>query len=237
MSTTRRVQLGSLRTLLQLPKSWQPSDGIVVLLHGFGAPGDDLVALADYLGAPKVGWAFPEAPLELGGMYGDARAWWMIDLARFEQQAARGQLMDRLGEVPDGLAPARDAVTGMLAALATETGVPDERVILGGFSQGAMLSLDVLLHSARAFAGAILMSGTFIAEPLWSPRMAARAGLPVLMSHGQQDPLLPFGASELLRDRLRAAGLEVEWLPFAGGHAIPPQVLAAAGLLIRTRLG
>jgi phospholipase/carboxylesterase len=237
MSTARRLPLGSLRTTLQLPTGWQPSDGVVVLLHGFGAPGDDLVPLANYLGAPKVGWAFPEAPLELHGLYGDARAWWMIDLARFEQQAARGQLLDRVGEVPDGLAPARAAVIGMLAALAAETGVPDERVVLGGFSQGAMVSLDVLLHTERAFAGALLMSGTFIAEPLWAPRMAARAGLPVLMSHGQQDPLLPLAASELLRDRLRAAGLDVEWLPFAGGHAIPPQVLAAAGLLIRSKLG
>ncbi len=234
---TSQVRLGSLDVVLRLPQGWQPSDGLVVLLHGFGAPGDDLVALADYLDAPKVGWAFPAAPLELSGLYGDARAWWLIDLARFEQDAARGRLLDRLGEIPDGLAPARTAVIDMLAALATHTGVPDDRVVLGGFSQGAMLSLDVLLHTDRAFAGAALMSGTFIAESLWAPRMAARAGLPVVMSHGRSDALLPFVASEQLRDRLRAAGLEVTWVPFPGGHAIPPEVLTAVGGLIRARLG
>lgn len=234
--TTSRVRLGSLDVVLHQPPGWQPADGLVVLLHGFGAPGDDLVALADYIDAPKVAWAFPAAPLELHGLYGDARAWWLIDLARFEQDAARGRLLDRLAEIPDGLAAARTAVIDMLDALRARTGVPDDRVILGGFSQGAMLSLDVLLHTTHAFAGAALMSGTFIAEPLWSPRMAARAGLPVVMSHGRSDALLPFVASEQLRDRLRAAGLDVTWVPFAGGHAIPPEVLTAVGALVRARL-
>ena len=63
----------------------------VVLLHGFGAPGDDLVALGQYIAAP-VRFVFPEAPIELGGLYGDSRAWWRLDLARLEEDLRTGKI-------------------------------------------------------------------------------------------------------------------------------------------------
>ena len=58
---------------------------------------------------------------------------------------------------------------------------------------------------------------------------ASLAGVPVLMSHGRSDQLLPFSAAETLRDKLRAAGAKVEWLDFLGGHEIPPVVVDAVG--------
>ena len=80
----------------------------VVLMHGFGAGGDDLVELANYVEAPPgTRWVFPAAPLELGGLYGDSRAWWMIDLARLERELGAGRAIDRADEVPDGLPAAR----------------------------------------------------------------------------------------------------------------------------------
>src|SRR5262245_50743101 len=82
----------------------------VVLLHGFGASGDDLVPLADVIDAPAR-FVFPEAPIELGGLYGDSRAWWMLDLARLEEELRRGTPRDRRDEVPPGLPAARDQVT------------------------------------------------------------------------------------------------------------------------------
>jgi phospholipase/carboxylesterase len=228
--TTRRQRLGPLEARVSGDSG---SDGpVVVLLHGFGAGGDDLVALGDYLEVP-VGtrFVFPAAPLELGGLYGDARAWWMIDLASLGAGP-----VDRSDEVPPGLATARDQLIGVLDAVRTELGVADDRVILGGFSQGAMLSLDVALHTERAFAGLALLSGTSLAAAEWQPRMAARRGLPVLQSHGDQDQLLSFAAAERLRDRMIAAGLEVEWHRFRGGHDIPPDVLTALGRFITARL-
>jgi phospholipase/carboxylesterase len=92
-----------------------------------------------------------------------------------------------------------------------------------------MLSLDVALHSDRALAGLVLMSGTLIAEREWAPRMAARKGMHVLQSHGQRDGLLPFAAAERLRDLMTQAGLDVTWVPFRGAHEIPPPVVAAVG--------
>jgi phospholipase/carboxylesterase len=209
----------------------KPTDATLtcVLLHGFGAPGHDLVSLAGALDAP-VRCVFPAAPLALGGMYGDARAWWLIDLAQLEHDMQRGIPRQRRAEIPDGLLAARAHVLQLLEALAARA---PGRVVLGGFSQGAMLALDVALHREAPPAGLLLMSGTLIAEDAWRPRMASLAGVPVMLSHGRHDPLLPFDAAELLRDQLTAAGAVVDWRPFAGGHEIPPVVLDGASQLLR----
>jgi phospholipase/carboxylesterase len=106
-------------------------------------------------------------------------------------------------------------------------------LVLGGFSQGAMMALDVALQRDSKPAGLILMSGTLLAESVWGPRFSRLAGLPVLMSHGRHDQLLPFSASEALRDKLRAAGANVEWIEFAGGHEIPPVVVDAASTFLQ----
>jgi phospholipase/carboxylesterase len=221
--TTRFERLAGLDT--QIAGDPAGDGPVVVLLHGFGAPGDDLVPLARWLDAPPgTRFVFPEAPLEIGGLYGDSRAWWMLDLESLGQGP-----IDRADEIPDGLAPARAHVIALLDAVRDRFGVRDDRVLLGGFSQGAMLSLDVALHTDRAFAGLILLSGTILAEAVWAPRMAARRGLKVLQSHGDRDELLSFPAAERLRDMLTAAGLDVEWHAFHGAHEIPPDVLRAAG--------
>lgn len=221
------VTLGSLRARIVPPTPGEPVERVVVLLHGFGAPGDDLVALAEWIEAPGTAWVFPEAPMELGGLYGDSRAWWMIDLDRLERDAARGRPSDRSAELPEGLAAARAAMIELLDGVRARFALAADRLVLGGFSQGAMLACDVALHNDRPLAGLILLSGTLLARTEWEPRMPARAGLPVLMSHGTSDALLPLAAAETLRDLLVAAGLVVEWLPFEGGHEIPPPLLEA----------
>lgn len=208
-----------------------------VLLHGFGAPGDDLVALAQYLGprAPSTRFVFPAAPLELGGLYGDSRAWWLLDLARLEADLHSQKPSDRSAEVPEGLAAARDHVTRLLDQLQARFSIANEDLVLGGFSQGAMVSLDVALHREVPPAALILMSGTLIAESAWTPRMAKLKGTPIVMSHGKADPLLPYAVAEVLRDKLIAAGAVVTWQPFVGGHEIPAAVLAAVGELLSKR--
>jgi phospholipase/carboxylesterase len=193
-----------------------------VLLHGFGAPGDDLVALAPDLPARCV---FPAAPLELLSMSTGARAWWLLDLDKLEQELRAGVPRDRRGEIPDGLPAARAHVLRLLDQLQARLGVTDAQLVLGGFSQGAMLALDVALHRAAPPAAIVLMSGTLVAESEWQPRMSKLAGVPVFQSHGRRDPLLPFEVAEVLRDRLIAAGARVEWTQFLGGHEIPPVVL------------
>jgi phospholipase/carboxylesterase len=243
----QRAELAGLRTILVGPAD---APVMLVLLHGFGAPGEDLVPLSQAILAPAR-YAFPAAPLALGGMYGDARAWWHLDLAKLEHDLASGTPRDRSAEVPDGLAEARAKVIAMIDALDLPAGT---KLVLGGFSQGAMLALDVALHRTTPVDGAglpragsaaegrrgsidglILMSGTLIAASEWAPRMAQLAGVPVVMSHGKRDALLPFSIAETLRDQLRAAGATVDWQPFSGGHEIPALVLDAVSAFVRAR--
>ncbi len=226
---------------------------LVVLLHGYGAPGRDLVPLGQYLGGPPgTRFAFPAAPLSLGPDLGpafmqmfDARAWWPIDIDRYERAFStlsgpadlRSPAVAALTEeVPAGLAAARDKLLAALEAMERELQVPPGRLVLGGFSQGAMLSLDAALHSPRPLAGLLLLSGTLICRSQWLPRLPARAGLPVFQSHGKRDPLLPFFVAEALRDELRQAGLAVEFCAFLGQHEIPPPVLRAASTFLLSAL-
>src|SRR5690349_2531930 len=171
---------------------------------------------------PGTRFIMPAAPLALPGLYGDSRAWWMLDLARIERALA-GIVEDRSDEVPDGLVEARALIAGVVEAVYREGA---KQVVLGGFSQGAMLALDTLLHIEQPIAGLAFLSGTRINAAAWRARLARVKDLPVVMSHGTADPLLPFAASVSLRDELRGAGADVDWIEFKGGHEIPQSVLA-----------
>jgi phospholipase/carboxylesterase len=201
---------------------------MVVLLHGFGAPGTDLVGLWRELRVPsETRFAFPEAPhaVDLGIPGYSGRAWWDFDVEQLQQALERGQLRALSEHLPDGLMEANQRLTGMLDELEARHRVPVGKLILGGFSQGAMLSLDVALNSQRSLAGLVLMSGMFIARERWEPLMPERKGLRVLMSHGRADPLLPFELADELKGALEQAGLRVEFLAFNGAHTISGGVL------------
>jgi phospholipase/carboxylesterase len=210
---------------------------VVVLMHGFGAPADDLVPLAGVLAAPPgARFAFPGAPGALPPMWGPGRAWWMIDPSRFER-VARGDIEGMADDVPPELGAARDAVVAMLDALEGELGAPAESTVLGGFSQGAMLACDVALRTGRPLAGLVLLSGTFLCRPEWLKLLPERTGLRVFMSHGTQDPMLPFSLAIELRQAMNAAGIPVDFVEFRGGHEIPPQVVAGASAFLGHVLG
>jgi phospholipase/carboxylesterase len=207
---------------------------VVVLLHGFGAPGDDLISLWHVLDAPGgTRFVFPEGPLSLSLGFGESRAWWMIDMERLNRDIAAGRLRDLSRDVPKGLAEARQRLIVLLDEVERRLGANPKKTILGGFSQGAMLSCDVALRTDRPLAALVLMSGTLLAKEEWVPLMPKRKGLRVLQSHGKADPLLPFSLAEQLRDLLSQAGLAVEWVSFRGGHEIPEAVLTRLGNFIR----
>jgi phospholipase/carboxylesterase len=206
---------------------------VVVLLHGFGAPGDDLVALWRSIDAPRgTRFVFPQAPVDLGPQYLGGRAWWKIDMEERVRRQALGEKRD-VREVPVGLAEARAQVESTLTQVMATLAPPPGKLVLGGFSQGAMVSLDVALHAATPLAGLVMMSGTHIAGDEWAPRFEARRGLPVLMSHGQNDEMLAFAISERLRDVMLEQGLAVEWIPFRGGHGIPQGVVDGLGKFLK----
>lgn len=215
---------------------------LVVLLHGFGAPGTDLVPLSQVLSAPAgTRFAFPHAPLSLGGGFGgppylESRAWWMIDLARMDRllQGSRSpaDLAVLTQEDPPGMAKARTQLVAAIEELVSQLQVPPNKLFLGGFSQGAMLSLDVALRSPLPLAGLLLMSGTYLCKSIWQPLLSRCAGLPVVQSHGSQDAILPVELARMLREDLRAAGATLDFVEFSGGHEIPPPVLTAVSRLL-----
>jgi phospholipase/carboxylesterase len=211
---------------------------VIVLLHGYGAPGDDLVVLADYLDAPSgTRYLFPAAPLPIPLGYGDSRAWWIIDMAKIQADRAAGRIRDMSGEIPVGLVQARERVAALLKDVHHKLGADPKKTILGGFSQGAMLSCDALLRSGQPYAGLIQLSGTLLAKQEWGPLLPKHKNLPVFQSHGTGDEILAYVMAERLRDEFVRAGLKVEWVPFRGGHEIPEPVLRKLGQFIQSTLG
>ncbi|MCP9450346.1 MAG: hypothetical protein NNA21_09865 [Nitrospira sp.] len=211
---------------------------LVILLHGFGAPGDDLVPLADVIDAPAgTRWLFPEGPLSLDWGIGDARAWWIIDFARLQEDRAAGRIRDLSIEIPQGLALARERFLSFLNELPGQLPVDCRRTVIGGFSQGAMLTCDVALHTDYPFAGLVQLSGNLLAEAVWRPLAPRRRGLRVFQSHGTRDDILPHIGAERLRDLLTQAGLLVEWHSFRGGHEIPEEVIRKLGAFVKNVCG
>jgi phospholipase/carboxylesterase len=236
--------LGALtcRVLQGEPEGAAP-ESVVILCHGFGAPGDDLVPLgAELLSAGlkgRVRFIFPAAPLSLAPMgYAAGRAWWYLDMEQLMalQQGGPRNLERMHAEVPEGLPKARMALLSVIEEVSRQTKLAPSRMVLGGFSQGAMLATDVALRMEEAPAALCILSGALISEAEWRKRAPARRGLKVLQSHGLLDPLLPFETGGALRDMLAGAGLNVEFIQFRGEHTIPLEALRRLGQLIQESL-
>jgi phospholipase/carboxylesterase len=153
-------------------------------------------------------------------------------MARIAQDRAAGRVRDLSQDIPKGLAPVRETMLAFLKEIEQKFGADPKKTVLGGFSQGAMLSCDLILHTDRPYAGLVQLSGNILAQPVWGPLLPKRKGLPVFQSHGVQDEILPYAGAERLRDTLVHAGLSVEWHNFRGGHEIPRMVLQRLGLFI-----
>ena len=147
---------------------------VVILCHGFGAPGTDLVPLVpEILGLDpgleaKIRFVFPAAPLSLDeiGMVG-GRAWWHLDVQRLAMAVEQGELRILRNEIPEGLESARDSLMTLVSELKKSTGLPVSRFVLGGFSQGAMLATDVALRLDDSPLGLEIFSGTLLCEEQW----------------------------------------------------------------------
>lgn len=224
----RRETLGGLscRIISRLPEGVPPKL-VVVLCHGFGAPGHDLVPIGDELFslcpalAVSAEFFFPAAPLSLDhlGLPG-GRAWWHIDMNELIGAIEHGNLRILRDRRPEGIDDARNLLLGMLDEVRQKTNLPPRRFVLGGFSQGSMLAVEAALHWSEPPGGLCLWSSTLVNEAEWRAKMNRLEGIPVVQSHGHQDPILPFATSLWLRDLLTEAGANVNFIEFDGPHTI-----------------
>jgi phospholipase/carboxylesterase len=150
---------------------------------------------------------------------------------------ATGAGVDLSAAPPPGLKRARELAKEMIAKL----NVPMERLVLGGFSQGAMLATEVALSAETPPAGLAILSGSLVNAPAWE-RLAVelsqkRPGFSFFQSHGASDPVLSLGMAERLERLLKQAGCSGQLLRFHGGHEIPPEVVIQLGAYLRRVLG
>jgi phospholipase/carboxylesterase len=177
---------------------------LVVLLHGYGANGDDLIALAEGWRTRLSAAAFvaPNAPAPIPGMDG-ALQWFPLTL-RDPHEYWRG------------VVAARPAIDQFIDQELVRLGLGPDRLVLVGFSQGTMLALHVALR--RAPAAVIGYSGLLAGPERFEE---IKAAFPILLVHGEADDLIPVEALHVAREQLAAAGLRVEWHVRPGlGHGI-----------------
>jgi phospholipase/carboxylesterase len=198
----------------------------VVLLHGYGSRAEDWLQFNEQFSwPPNARVIFPQAPLR--GPFTGERGWWWLNI---ESNIPPGERFpDYSAKDPGGIAVAAKLVRELLR------GQPAP-IILGGFSQGAMVSAEVAFNTDQELAGLILLGGTTVHEEQWAEHFAGRRRLPIFIAHGRSDGVLAFEQMERFQARLKTFGLDVTWLPFDGGHDIPTEVVMAMNEFVR-RIG
>ena len=199
------------------PKSGVAAKQAVVLLHGYGSDGNDLIGLAPYWQdvLPDALFVAPNGP-QACGAFGSGYQWFDID---FEG--------DRLASRQTGVLQARPILEQFLTDMWAQTGITPANTILGGFSQGAMMSLHVGLGLEQPLMGIIAFSGAFLPPEGFGDADLPRP--PVALIHGDRDDVVPPKSSAEAHALLQQAGYDVTHHVSAGvAHGIAPDGLAFA---------
>jgi phospholipase/carboxylesterase len=216
---------------------------VVVLCHGFGASGEDLLGLAEPLlqligeRAEEIAFIFPAAVLSLDdrGIPG-GRAWWWIDLDRLLNMPSPETLRAFRCDRPAGMAEATTKLLHLVREVEQQWNLSAEQIVLGGFSQGSMIATDAAMTMLEPPAGLIIYSGALICEAEWKERAARLANTKIIQSHGRRDPILHISQGLALRDALTAAGCQPKYLEFNGFHEIHPVAITATAEMLKSLL-
>jgi phospholipase/carboxylesterase len=202
-----------------------------MIFHGFGADMHDLAPLHSHLDPDeKFNWIFPNGIEEVPvGPHVAGRAWFPIRMAEIEAAAMRGDVVDFADVCPPGLVQAETRIKTLIKTLR----IKSEDLILGGFSQGAMLTCQIGLTLPDDIAAMLLFSGNCINLQVWSENAERHKKVPFIQSHGQEDPVLGFKHAEKLYQMLTRAGLRGEFIPFKGFHEIPLPVIKQAAKFLQ----
>lgn len=205
----------------------------VMLLHGFGASCDDLAPLGQYLDrSQEWNWIYPEGILEVPtSPHTSGRAWFPIRMAEIEAAAMRGETVDFAEVLPQGMKNAEARIVSLIETLRID---PSD-LVLGGFSQGAMMAVQVAINLKADLRGLILFSGTLINRNEWVEKLPAKRDIPFIQSHGKNDPILGFSHALRLNQQLKECGLKGDFHEFNGGHEIPLPIIQKAASFLNER--
>ncbi|WP_373992176.1 alpha/beta hydrolase [Duganella sp. BuS-21] len=192
----------------------------IIWMHGLGADANDFVPMLhelDLAGLPPIRFIFPNAdtmPVTINGGY-VMRAWYDIvatDLGRQEDEA--------------GLRASQRKVEALIAR-ENARGIPNQRIILAGFSQGCAMTLQTGLRQTTALAGLMCLSGYVpIAAQAAAEHTPQSQATPIFLVHGRMDPVIPIARAAASRDLLQQWGYQVEWHEYAMQHALCQEEVA-----------
>lgn len=200
----------------------------VILFHGFGADMTDLESLKDILNPDQMNlnWIFPNGihTVPIGPGF-SGRAWWPLQLSQLPNDWTNYSPPEMTDLVP--------RVLKMIDSF----NVPWSQIILGGFSQGAMLATEIYFQAPQKPLGLLSLSGSLIRKDIWQQKCVERKAEKIFLSHGEQDQVLPSGGTQKLIQLLKQNELLVDFVSFQGGHEIPTQVCARAKKYLTEKVG
>lgn len=207
----------SLRYVLSVPTG-APDDAempLVILMHGRGADANDLADVAPSLD-DGYRFVFPNAPRPFEAYPGMTFGFTWFD-----------------GWPPAGnsIVESRELLLKFIDEVVAAWPTPAGKLIISGFSQGAMMSLDVGFRTRQKVAGIVAMSGAIYEDGMAD--LASRKETPVLLVHGTEDDMIPVNAARRTRRLLEEHGIEPEYHEFPMGHWVTPESLAVVREFIR----
>lgn len=211
---------------IELESKPNPSVSII-WMHGLGADGNDFVPIVNELdlsGCPGIRFVFPNAPtmpVTINGGY-VMRAWYDIlgtDIARREDE--------------NGLRASQKSIEQLIEREKSR-GIPAERIILAGFSQGCAMTLQTGLRYPEKLAGLLCLSGYVpLRDAVATERNAANQDTPVFQAHGRADPVIQIQRAEQSRDLLTSLGYKVEWHEYMMQHSVCQEEIDDIGAWLR----
>ncbi len=187
----------SLETIIIKPENNQPPEFILVLLHGWGANNQDLTPLIPMFGLDGGYYLLPDAPY-IHPEVAEGRAWYALENNN------------------EGIEKSLDSLYQWLLSLEDKTGIGLDKTIVGGFSQGGAMSLDVGLQ--LPVAGVFSFSGYLHFQPTNDRNPFP----PTLICHGTKDAIVPISSARQCNSKLQSVGVEVEYHEFEIDHTIIP---------------
>ncbi len=238
MIDARNVRFGSTDCIV-VDGGTNPSIA-VIMCHGYGASGSDLAGLSaewiDRIGEQSAAFrfVFPEAPhtLEELGMP-EAHAWWQINMARLMEQVQAKRFHELHVEQPPGIAEATDQICETINHIVGDLPGDATPLALGGFSQGAMLTMNASLQGNITPPKLLFQfSGTVVCQRQWTAKLSRLKDTQVYQSHGTIDPLLPYASAQALHDLLLGGEVHADFHSFVGQHTIDGQAIEESAKLL-----